>query len=159
VTLTLVPSANFTGTSLSNATIVILDRPINVWRRASFTPAELADPSISGDQADPDHDGLSNLMEYALGLPPKNPTTTNRPYASVTTGYLTLTYTRAKAATDVSVVVEQSNDLVTWHSGTNYVQQISLVDQGSTQLITAQTLVPVGASAANFVRLRATRLP
>ena len=159
VTLTLVPSANFTGTSLSNATIVILDRPINVWRRASFTPAELADPSTSGDLADPDHDGLSNLMEYALGLPPKDPTTANRPHASVATGYLTLTYTRAKAAADVSLVVEQSNDLATWHSGTNYVQQVSVVDQGSTQLITMQTLVPVGASAANFVRLHATRLP
>lgn len=159
VTLTLLPSANYTLTTVSNATVVIQDRPIDAWRVANFTTAELADPSISGDLADPDHDGLSNLMEYALGLPPKDPTAANRPYASVTTGYLTLTYTRAKAAADVSLVVEQSNDLLTWHSGTNYVQQISVVDQGSTQLITVQTLVPVGVSAANFVRLHATRLP
>jgi hypothetical protein len=159
VTLTLVPSANFTATSLSNATIVILDRPINVWRRANFTPAELADPSISGDLADPEHDGLSNLMKYALGLPPKAPVTTNRPCAGVATGYLTLTYTHANAAADVSLTVEQSNDLVAWHSGTNYVQQLSVVDQGSNQLITVQTLAPVGSSAASFVQLRATRLP
>ena len=38
VTLTLVPSGNFTSTTLSNATITILDRPINIWRRANFTP-------------------------------------------------------------------------------------------------------------------------
>ena len=159
VTLTLVPSSNFTATSLSNATIVILDRPINVWRRANFTPAELADPSISGDLADPDHDGLSNLMKYALGLPPKAPAPANWPCASVATGYLTLTYTRANAAIDVSLVLEQSNDLFTWHSGTNYVQQLSAVDQGSNQLITVQTLAPVGSSPANFVQFRATRLP
>jgi len=142
VTLTLVPSSNFTSTSLSNATIVILDRPINMWRRANFTPAELADPSISGDLADPDHDGLSNLMEYALGLPPKDPTTVNRPYASITNGYLTLTYTCAKAATDVSLVVEQSNDLLTWQSGSNQLRQISLVEQGTTQLIADQLGCP-----------------
>jgi hypothetical protein len=159
VTLTLVPSANFISTSLSNATILILDRPINVWRRANFTPAELADPSISGDLADPDHDGLSNLMKYALGLPPKASATANWPCASIATGYLTLTYTRANAAIDVSLVVEQANDLATWHSGTNYVEQLSVVDQGSTQLITVQTLAPVGSSAANFIQLRATRLP
>jgi hypothetical protein len=159
VTLTLQSSTAYSLTTLSNVTVVIHDRPIDAWRLATFTTAELADPSISGDLADPDHDNLSNLMEYALGLPPKDPTVTNWPYASVATGYLTLTYTRAKAATDVSLVVEQSNDLVTWHSGTNYVQQISVVDQGSTQLITVQTLAPVGSSAGDFVRLRATRLP
>ena len=159
VTLTLASSANYTLTTVSNATVVIRDRPIDAWRLANFTTAELSAPSISGDLADPDHDGFSNLMEYALGLPPKNPAATNRPYASIATGYLTLTYTRAKAATDVSLVVEQSNDLVTWHSGTNYVQQTGLVDQGSTQLITVQTRVPVSASTANFLRLHVTRLP
>jgi len=159
VTLTLLPSANYGLTTVSNATVVIRDRPIDAWRLANFTTAELSAPSISGDLADPDHDGFSNLMEYALGLPPKNPAATNRPYASIATGYLTLTYTRAKAATDVSLVVEQSNDLVTWHSGTNYVQQTGLVDQGSTQLITVQTRVPVSASTANFLRLHVTRLP
>ena len=159
VTLTLVPSGNFTSTSLSNATITILDRPINIWRRANFTPAELANPSISGDLADPDHDGLANLMEYALGLPPKDPTPVNRPYASVASGYLTLTYTRATSAIDVSLVVEQSNDLVTWQSGANQLQQVSVLQQGPAQLITVQAVNPVSASATSFLRLRATRLP
>jgi hypothetical protein len=159
VTLTLVPSGNFTSTTLSNATITILDRPINLWRWANFTPAELANPSISGDLADPDHDGLANLMEYALGLPPKDPTPVNRPYASVASGYLTLTYTRATSAIDVSLVVEQSNDLVTCQSGTNQLQQVSVLQQGPAQLITVQAVNPVSSSAASFIRLRVTRLP
>ena len=158
VTLSLLPSANYALTTISNATVVIHDRPIDAWRLASFTTAELADSSISGDSADPDHDGLSNLMEYTLGLPPKDPTATNRPYASIATGYLTLTYTHAKAAIDVSLVVEQSNDLVHWQSGPGYVQQVSCVDEGAIQRITVQLTSPVAGASGAFLRLRVTRL-
>src|ERR1035441_7912208 len=112
----------------------------------------------SGDSADPDHDGLSNLMEYALGLPPKDSTAANRPYASIATGHLTLTYTRAKAAIDVSLVVEQSNDLVNWQSGLGYVQQVSCVDEGAIQRITVQLTSPVAGASGAFLRLRVTRL-
>jgi hypothetical protein len=158
VTLTLLPSANYSLTTVSNATAVIHDRPIDAWRLNSFTAAELADPSISGDLADPDHDGLSNLMDYALGLPPKGPTAANRPYGSITNGYFTLTYTRAYAATDVSLVVEQSNDLVNWQSGPAYLQQTSCVDEGATQRITVQLSAPVAGASASYLRLRVTRL-
>jgi len=159
VTLTLVPAANFTATALSSATITILDQPINVWRRANFTAAELANPAISGDLADPDHDGLANLMEYALGLPPKDPTPAGRPYASVVDGYATLAYTCALSAIDVSVEAEQSNDLVTWHSGSSALQQVSALQQGPVEVITVQATTPVSANAVTFLRLRVTRLP
>ena len=109
------------------------------------TPAELADSSISGDLADPDHDGFSNLMDYALGLPPKGQTSTNRPTASIRNGYLTLTYTRSKAATDVSVTVEGSNDLLTWVSRANILEQVSCIDQGATELVTVQLTTPASA--------------
>ena len=158
VTLTLSPSANYGLTTVSNATIVIHDRPIDAWRLASFTAAELADPSISGDLADPDHDGLCNLMEYALGLPPKDPATTNRPYASLLSGHLTLIYTRAKAAVDVSLVIEQSNDLVTWQSGPGFIQQASCVDEGPIQRITVQLTTQVAGAAVGYLRLRVTPL-
>jgi len=158
VTLTLQPSASYQLTALSNATVAIHDRPLDAWRGAQFTTNELADPAISGDAADPDGDRLANLMEYALGLPPKDPTAVNRPLGSITNGYFILTYTRAKAATDVSLVVEQSNDLVNWHSEAGYVQQISAVDEGAIQRITVQLTTPVAGAPLSYLRLLVTRL-
>lgn len=38
-----------------------------IWKAANFTQPELANSNLSGDDSDPDQDGLSNLMEYALG--------------------------------------------------------------------------------------------
>ena len=47
--------------------------PFEEWQREHFTEEELNDPSISGPDADPDGDGIPNLMEYAMGLDPKSP--------------------------------------------------------------------------------------
>jgi hypothetical protein len=41
-----------------------------IWQAANFTPAQVADPLISGPDADPDKDGLNNLIEFAFGLHP-----------------------------------------------------------------------------------------
>ncbi|PWU16663.1 MAG: xanthan lyase [Verrucomicrobia bacterium] len=158
VTLTLSPPPNFTLTSLSNATLVIQDRPINIWRRANFTPAELADPSVSGDLADPNQDGYSNLMSYALGISPKDPAPANLPSVNIQAGYLTFTYTRAKAATDVSLTLDESSDFVHWQSGPGVIQQVSTVDNGAVQSITFRLAAPVNFSPGTFLRLRTSRL-
>jgi len=44
------------------------------WKAQYFTPAELANPAISGDLADPDNDGNNNLQEYVAGTNPRDPT-------------------------------------------------------------------------------------
>jgi len=158
VTLTvgLVPSTNYTLTTVSNATAIILDRPINIWRRANFTAAELADPLISGDLGEPAHDGMANLMKYALGLPPKTPAPD--PFAATfSSGYFTMSYTRSIAAIDVTVALEWSPNLVTWQSGPAYFQQLSAVNQGAVQLITTQATLPVTAASQGFVQLRVSR--
>jgi endonuclease I len=41
------------------------------WRVAHFSLAELDDPEIAGDLADPDNDGLPNLIELSANLDPR----------------------------------------------------------------------------------------
>jgi hypothetical protein len=157
VTLTLQASASYLRTSLSNATVIIQDRPVDAWRKANFTASELADPTISGDSVDADHDGLPNLVEYALGLNPKN-ADAGPFWARIENSYFALTCTRLKTATDVLLVVERSSDLATWQSDAAYLEQIANVDEGDIQRITIRLTSPVSAQSKAFVRVRVARL-
>lgn len=40
------------------------------WLQQYFSTSDSLDPSVSGWEGDPDHDGLSNEIEYALGMDP-----------------------------------------------------------------------------------------
>ena len=40
------------------------------WEHLYFTPAQLADATVSGPNADPDGDGVPNLLEFAFNLDP-----------------------------------------------------------------------------------------
>ena len=44
--------------------------PEQAWRNTYFMPAQQTDPLISGDMADPDGDGMNNLLEFALNSNP-----------------------------------------------------------------------------------------
>lgn len=157
VTITLTASTNYMLTNLSGATVTIQDRPLGIWRRANFTTTELANPQISGDNADPENDGLPNLIKYALGLSPKT-AYTNVFNPSVQNGYFTLTYPEATAAVDVSIALEYSTDLKTWQSGPAYFEQAGSVSLGGTNLVTVQAIAPVHAASRAYVRMQAVRL-
>ncbi len=43
------------------------------WLQKYFGETVCADQNVCGDNADPDHDGLTNLEEYKLGTDPNNP--------------------------------------------------------------------------------------
>ena len=65
--------------SAANYTFVFVDGTLTVrkiemadWELENFTASELLDPSISGSDADPDLDGVTNLYEYAFGTDPRN---------------------------------------------------------------------------------------
>jgi hypothetical protein len=75
---------------------------------ASFTNPALGD---SDSTADPDHDGLTNAMEYALGLDPR---VFSAPPGLVTNNGKTITFTKgavAKANGDVIYQIETSTTL------------------------------------------------
>ena len=158
VTLNLMPSTNFIFTALSNAAVNILDRPINNWLRANFTLTERTNLLISGDAANPDADGLPNLLEYALGLSPKTANANPLSPAS-TNGTFQITYSQSTTAVDVNLLAEWSPDLANWFSGSSFLQISAVVDQSSNRLITLQTTGSTLTNRTGFFRLRANRIP
>lgn len=46
--------------------------PFARWQATYFTGTELDNPVISGPDADPDHDGMKNLVEFAFGYNPNS---------------------------------------------------------------------------------------
>ena len=48
--------------------------PYQEWRQLYFTSEELSNEAISGDNADPDGDGMSNVKEYQCGTRPNDGT-------------------------------------------------------------------------------------
>jgi hypothetical protein len=86
-------------------------RPAKRW----FSQQQLQDPAVSGDQADPDDDGLPNLLEYALG---SNPTVREAdvrlPEFSVTPDTGLFRFTRFRAPNGFYYVVEYTTDLESW---------------------------------------------
>ncbi len=91
----------------------------HTWRSGHFTAVELADAGLEatlwGSDADPDGDGRSNLMEYALGTDPRAGDDSPVGFELVPEDdCITLTYRKNLAATDVTFQVQKSDDLVEW---------------------------------------------
>jgi len=92
------------------------------WRDRHFSETELGNPSVSGDDADPDGDGIVNLVEYALTADPRDESDTRRPRVSIAAyedggsaaSFLTLTYPGVLNVEGLRYDVEQSDDLRSW---------------------------------------------
>ena len=121
----------------------------NNWRQTHF--GSTANTGNAADGADPDQDGLPNLLEYALNL---SPNAASRAPAAVQAagGNLEYTYTRGTAAFNggTTFQVEWSDDLSTWFT-TGVVESL-LSDNGTHQQVKAT--LPAGSGGRRFVRLR-----
>jgi lysophospholipase L1-like esterase len=116
------------------------------WRAAAFGSAAASGTGSAADSADPDGDGLPNLLEYALDLDPLQPGGVATQSALQLTGAtptLSLTFNRARP--DLTYVVEASNDLVSWN--------LIATNPGTVgQSVTVEDSAP--ASPRRFLRLR-----
>ena len=113
--------------------------PAETWRDAHF--GTTANTGNAADHADPDGDGFANLLERAFGMNPSAHDTTRRPTANLAGSDFTLTYTKSRAATDLTLVVELCTDLTSssWRDAVlapaaNPDGQTTLVDDTQTDI-------------------------
>ena len=156
-----ISASNIAGTGIATLTLSLLPTPYQAWQGVVFSPNQQANPALSSDLATPAGDGISNLMKYALHLNPLTNGVSGLPVESSvnisSSNYLTLTYTKVLAATDLTYTVQISTDLQTWNSGASYTTTTSATNNpdGITQSVTVQSLVPLSnGSPRQFIRLQ-----
>lgn len=145
--------------AVSNVANVTVNSPFDVFREGHFSPAELADPNISGPNADFDNDGLSTLLEHFFGLDPK---VADMPLvygvarvedAGSEFGEFSFRY--SLSATDVSFEPEASFLLAvsSWESGGDRLEFVGSVDHGDgTRTATYRSLM--SDQTREFFRIR-----
>ena len=126
VTLTLSPSAGYTIGDESQATLRIVDNPMDAWRSEHFTPEELDDPGVSGMTANPDDDRSANLFEFFFG---------SNPWVADSASFFGLRreaqgwyldLVRNRAATGLMFDIEYSSNLAVWSPMMGVVPDIVL---------------------------------
>jgi hypothetical protein len=130
------------------------------WIARSFSGDDLLNPTLSGEQSDPDGDGMVNLMEYLFGSDPKSPSTAPLPLAglAVNGGLKTaeLKYGASREATGVFLLMEASMDLQVWKP-IDVSSSPTGRASGSTVETSAKVLGQGQAPADQFFRFRITR--
>lgn len=125
------------------------------WKAQNFTLAEQQDVNVSGPNADPDHDGRVNLLEYALHLLPRKPEADAIPLvAPIAPGdaFITLTYRRLVGAGDLQYTVQESVALTPSDWSPAAGSEDIVYEDGNVQVVRAR--VPAGTLGRKFLRVQ-----
>lgn len=143
--------------------------PSAAWRHVHFG-AEAFDPLLAGDDADPDHDGLPNLLEYAFNTDPRTPDNGPALFLSLITvdgaSHPALTFPLVTAASDITYRFESAASLSGWTPGCSYTgstrvtetpTSIEMFSTGSgLETVTVRDKAPV-TPGPRFLRLKVER--
>ena len=149
--------------------------PVANWQAAYFTGSELENPIVCGLAADPDADGMNNLLEFAFGFDPRNgrrlpvsnglglPVFSIETEGGITYQVLEFPRRRAESLTDPTVYVAEFSDLKNsggWHSAATETAADFTGKQAGLnavwEKVRARRALPLGEEAAGFGRVRLT---
>lgn len=143
--------------------------PYRAWQAVNFGPDD-ENPAIAGDAADPDDDGIPNLLEYAQNTDPLAPSP--GPAAEVVPlgglSYLALSFSRAESAEGVALTVQAGEDLQAWTDGSVYsttgsvpntavTTEVSRTAVDGIETIRVRDNAAIGMGARRFLRLCGVR--
>lgn len=134
----------------AGGTLIISPRSFTSWETANFSPAQILAGESTAD-ADPDHDGLTNLAEYALGSNPygftSQPTVTRDPNS------VSITFQRPAHIGDVIYQAQAGSDFGTWEYLT-----LEVLNPGSDpESVKATKALTAPVPASQFLRLKFTK--
>ncbi len=121
------------------------------WAERAFPGTEEFSSGAAAPGADPDGDGVSNLLEYVLGGDARAAEGGLLPMVAVSGPNLTLTYVRDLWLKDVAWQVEWSTDLVTWST----TEVAEVVELATPDFERRRAEVAVGGRSKLFLRLKA----
>jgi hypothetical protein len=84
------------------------------WQAQHFTAEQLANPAVSGPDADPAGTGVINLLRYATGQPPLSHSLPPTPTATTAPDGLHLVFRRLQHTLDLAWILESSTSLGAW---------------------------------------------
>ncbi len=152
---------DFDGNALASQT-AFADFP--GYQAPHFTARELVDTGIGGDLADPDGDGMINLLEYAMALNPRSgpdrPVTTAGTVEIAGQRYLTITFQRPEPATDlVYTIYTADSPGGMWTADAVQVGSATAVSAGVVS-VTYRDSHPIADGAdRRFMRVGVSRAP
>ncbi|MDW8343736.1 MAG: Ig-like domain-containing protein [Verrucomicrobiae bacterium] len=120
--------------------------PLQAWRLLHFGTTENA--GNAANSADPDDDGVANLLEYALGTVPTDRNSVVVPALSTSANRLRLTFTPS-VVNGLRYLVEATGNLAGWPEQTDVT---SLLAPGVS--FTHTDTVDIGSASQRFLRLR-----
>jgi hypothetical protein len=127
--------------------------PLNAWRLANFGTAQ--NSGNAADTADPDHDGLINILEYAFNTDPNLPNAS--PISAAVVGnHLTITFKRTHPApADLSYTPQVAAELtsVVWNSGPVFTSQTVTDNGDGTETVVVTDNASIDSAPTHFLRV------
>jgi hypothetical protein len=103
----------------------------SAWRNLFWDSSVSTNNAVAGPYADPDGDGLNNLMEYLYGLNPAQMDAAPQLVPAVETinaaPHLTVSIRLSGGASDVTAIPQFSSDLVNWSNNPSILQLLQSV--------------------------------
>ncbi len=138
--------------------VAFFPHPLSAQEIAQIAAAgpQALPPAYTSPTADPNEDGVNNLLSYAFGLSPFDSSSASLPVADLDANYLSLSFFRARDAADLRYRVLASEDLISW------VPIWSSVDHpyAGSDVRTVETVidpVPINGVPRRFLKLEVNR--